>query len=55
MAAKLIVRKEFLKSEIHYGENNTSYSVKLSEATQEQLTTLKELGVDIFEKTEKEK
>lgn len=55
MAAKLIVRKECLESEVHYGHNGASYAVKLSEATQEQLQQIKEAGVDVFEKTGKEK
>ena len=50
MAAKLIVRKECLESEVHYGHNGASYAVKLSGATQEQLQILKEIGMDIFEK-----
>jgi len=55
MAAKLTVRKELLESEVSYGYHNSSYTVKLKEATQEQLAHLKELGVDVFEKAEKEK
>jgi hypothetical protein len=55
MANKLTVRKECLESTVDYGYHNTSYSVKLKEATQEQLAHLKELGVDVFEKPEKEK
>jgi hypothetical protein len=51
---KLIVRKECLESEVAYGHNNSSYSVKLKDATQEQLQAIKEAGVDIFE-TSKEK
>ena len=51
MANKLIVRKEHLDSEIHFGHNNSSYKVVLKEATQEQLVILKELGLDIFEKS----
>jgi len=48
--AKLIVRKEKLNSEVAYSYNGSSYSVKLSEATQEQLKILAEIGVDVFEK-----
>jgi len=51
--AKLIVRKEKLDSEVAYSYNGSSYSVKLSEATQEQLRILDEIGVDVFEKPEK--
>jgi len=51
--AKLIVRKEKLNSEVAYSYNGSSYSVKLSEATQEQLKILDEIGVDVFEKPEK--
>lgn len=52
--AALKVRKECLDSEVHYGCNNNSYKVLLKEATMEQLKTLQELGVDVFEKPEKE-
>lgn len=55
MAAKLIVRKEHLDSEIHYQWNGSSSKVLLKDATQDQLAILKELGIDVFEKTEKEK
>jgi len=48
--AKLIVRKEKLDSEVGYSHNGSSYSVKLSEATQAQLRVLAEQGVDVFEK-----
>jgi len=48
--AKLIVRKEKLDSEVGYSYNGSSYSVKLSEATQAQLKVLAEIGVDVFEK-----
>jgi hypothetical protein len=54
MAAKLIVRKEHLESEVHYTYNNSSSKVNLKDATQEQLAILKELGIDIFEKDKKE-
>ena len=50
--AKLIVRKEKLDSEVGYSNNGSSYSVKLSEATQAQLRVLAEKGVDVFEKPE---
>ena len=50
--AALKVRKELLESEIYYSKDNSSYKVKLSEATQAQLAILKELGFDIFEKKE---
>lgn len=55
MANKLTVKKELLESEVHYGYNNSSYKVKLSEASQEQLAILKELGMEIFEEPRKEK
>ena len=55
MAAKLTVRKECLESEVHYGDNNSSYKVVLKEATQEQLLKLKDLGIDVFEKDDKKK
>jgi hypothetical protein len=45
----LKVKKELLESKISYRDNNSSYEVVLKEATQEQLATLKELGMDIFE------
>lgn len=48
--AKLIVRKDKIDSEVAYSYNGSSYSVKLSEATQEQLKILNEIGVDVFEK-----
>ena len=48
--AKLIVRKDKLDSEVGYSHNGSSYSVKLSEATQAQLRVLAEQGVDVFEK-----
>ena len=51
--AKLIVRKEKLDSEVGYSHNGSSYSVKLSEATQAQLKVLAEIGVDVFENIEK--
>ena len=50
--AKLIVRKECLESEVHYGYHNSSYKVLLKNASQEQLLIIKELGVDVFEKPE---
>ena len=53
--AKLIVRKEMLESEVHYDQNNSSYKVVLKDASQEQLAILKEKGIDVFEKPEKEK
>jgi hypothetical protein len=53
--ATLKVRKECLESTIFYNYLNSSKKVKLSEATPEQLVILKELGVDVFEKVEKEK
>lgn len=53
--AVLKVRKECLESEVHYGYNNSSYKVVLKNATAEQLKILNELGVDVFEKSEKEK
>jgi hypothetical protein len=53
--AALKVRKECLESEVHYSYNGGSYKVKLSEASQEQLHVIKEIGVDVFEKPEKEK
>ena len=52
--AKLVVRKEFLESTVDYGYHNSSYSVKLKEASQEQLAMIKEVGVDVFEKDKKE-
>jgi hypothetical protein len=42
--AKLLIKKEHLESEIHYGKNNSSYSVKLKTATQEELQSLKDTG-----------
>jgi len=48
--AKLVVRKECLESEVHYGYNGTSLRVVLKNATQEELERLKGLGVDVFEK-----
>jgi hypothetical protein len=55
MAAKLIIRKECLDSEVHYGQNNQSFKVLLKEASQEQLKVLKDLGVDVFEPDKQEK
>lgn len=52
---KLVVKKECLESEVSYGYHNSSYTVKLKEATQEQLAHLKELGVDVFEEAKKDK
>jgi hypothetical protein len=53
--ANLKVKKEMLESTVIYNHLNSSKKVKLSEATPEQLAILKELEMDIFEKTEKEK
>lgn len=53
--AKLVVRKECLESEVHFGYNNSSYKVVLKDATPEQLAMIKEVGVDVFEKEGKEK
>jgi hypothetical protein len=53
--AKLTVRKECLESEVAYGDNNYSYQVKLKNASQEQLEKIKALGVDVFEKADKDK
>ena len=47
---KLIVRKELLESRVAYSSNGSSYQVKLSEASQEQLKVLHEQGVDVFAK-----
>jgi hypothetical protein len=55
MAKLLKVRKECLESEVSYGYHNSSYSVKLKDATQEQLAQIKEVGVDVFEADEKVK
>jgi len=48
--AKLIVRKDKIDSEVAYSHNGSSYSLKLSKATQAQLKILDEIGVDVFEK-----
>ena len=53
--AALKVRKECLESEVHYGHNNSSYIVVLKDATPEQLKIIKDLEIDVFEKTEKDK
>lgn len=53
--AALKVRKECLESEVHYGHNNSSYKVVLKDATPEQLKIIKDLEIDVFEKTEKDK
>lgn len=42
--AKLVIKKEHLESEIHYGKNNHSHRVVLKTATQEELAGLKETG-----------
>lgn len=56
MAAKLAVKKECLESEVHFEYHGSSKKVLLKDATQEQLAMIKELGIDVFEKTtEKEK
>ena len=55
MATKLIVKKEFLESEIHFGKHGSSYKVILKSATQEELAGLKETGDfdHLFETKEK--
>jgi hypothetical protein len=51
---KLIVKKEFLESEVHYDHLGSSRKVLLKDATQEQLAQIKEIEPLYFEKTEKE-
>lgn len=53
--ANLKVRKECLDAEVHYEFANSSYKVVLSQASQEILKRLHEIGVDVFEKPDKEK
>lgn len=55
MATKLTVRKEYLGKSISYQRNGYSYDVPLTDASQEQLLILKELGLDIFEVKEADK
>jgi hypothetical protein len=55
MAEKLKVRKECLEHEIHFDYHGTSIKVVLKDAAADHLAILKELGVDVFEKPEKEK
>ena len=52
---KLIVRSECLESEVCYSYNGSSYKVLLKKASQEQLTAIKEIGVDVFVKPDVKK
>ena len=47
---KLIVRKEFIESEVHFSFNGASRKVTLKTATQDQLKQVQAAGVDVFEK-----
>ena len=54
--AKLVVKKEYLDSEIHFEANGSSRKVVLKDASQEELKLVHLAGVDVFEKaSEKEK
>jgi hypothetical protein len=56
-AQKLVVKQEYLKSEICYTANGRPYLVPLKDASQDQLKVLKGLGEydHIFEPEKKEK
>ena len=53
--AKLIVKKEHLDSEVHFEANGASRKVVLKDASQDELKLVQLAGVDVFEKSEKEK
>jgi len=53
--AKLIVKKEYLDSEVHFEANGASRKVILKDASQDELKLVQLAGVDVFEKSEKEK
>jgi hypothetical protein len=53
--AKLVVKKEWLDSEVHFDYQGSSRKVLLSAATQEQLAQVKEIEPMYFEKEVKEK
>lgn len=55
MAQKLVVKKEWLDSEVHFEANGSSRKVVLKDASQEELKLVHLAGVDVFEKPEKEK
>ena len=55
MATKLIVKKEFIDSEVHFEANGGSRKVILKDASQEELKLVHLAGVEVFEKPEKEK
>lgn len=55
MAQKLVVKKEFIDSEVHFEANGSSRKVVLKDASQEELKLVHLAGVDVFEKPEKEK
>jgi len=53
--AKLIVKKEYLDSEVHFEINGMPRKLVLKDATQDELKAAQLAGVDVFEKSEKEK
>lgn len=53
--ANLKVKKEWLDSEVHFELNGLPRKVVLATATQEELKHVQFVGVDCFEKPEKEK
>ena len=55
--AQLKIRKNLLdlNAEVHIDINGSSVKVNLVTASQDQLKILQEKGVDVFEKSEKEK
>ena len=50
MAAKLIVKKEFQDSEVHFEINGMPRKLVLKDATQDELKEAHKAGVDVFEK-----
>jgi hypothetical protein len=53
--AKLVVKKEFIDSEIHFELNGSSRKVVLATASQEELKLVQLAGVEVFETPAKEK
>ena len=53
--AKLVVRKEYIDSEVHFEIYGSSRKVVLKDASQEELKLVHLAGVDVFEKASDKK
>jgi len=55
MVQEIVVKKEWVGSEVPVGADGSSRKVVLKDASQEELKLVHLAGVDVFEKPEKEK